>query len=137
MSLTSSCPRCRRRRGGEAIQADLGIRYSACGECKDAGWPPSPEPDAGRVWPWTPWQIAAVSVVFAVGACGLAAGSKFVRLAKRHSLIPAVIVGLVLFVAVAGLVATLAEMQHVGFASAAALAADRPTPDAQAAAPPA
>jgi hypothetical protein len=64
-------------------------------------------PGRGRapqdVRPWTPWQIAAVSVVFGIGACGAVAGLNFARLGKRQYLIPSVVVGAVLFVVAAAL----------------------------------
>jgi WD40 repeat protein len=81
-------------------------RYAACDESRDAGRPPGRgtgrEPQDVR--PWTPWQIAAVSVLFGAGAGALAAGLNFVRLGKRQYLIPSVVVGSVLFVAVAAAV---------------------------------
>jgi hypothetical protein len=101
----TNCPRCGRRREVGGIQAGPAIRSSDCDECRDAARPPSPGLGAGQdVRPWTPWQIAAVSVLFGVGACGLVAGLNFVRLGKRQYLIPSVVTGLVLFVAVVGLV---------------------------------
>jgi hypothetical protein len=41
--------------------------------------------------------------VFGVGACGTVAGLNFARLGRRQYLIPSVVVGAVLFVALAGL----------------------------------
>ena len=104
----TTCPRCGRRRAVDAIQAGPGTRYSACDECRGAGRPPSPGRDTRQapqdVRPWTPWQIAAVSVLLGVGVCGLVAGLNFIRLGKRQYLIPSIVVGSVLFIAIAAVV---------------------------------
>jgi hypothetical protein len=88
----------------EARRADFGIRCTACHEFTDGdrSRPPRRRRAPEDVRPWTPWQIAAVSVTFGAGACGAVAGLNFVRLGKRQYLIPSVVAGWVLF-AVAGL----------------------------------
>jgi WD40 repeat protein len=55
------------------------------------------------VRPWTPWQIAAASILFGAGVGGAVAGLNFVRLGKRQYLVPSVLLGVVLFVVAAGL----------------------------------
>jgi hypothetical protein len=54
--------------------------------------------------PWTPGQSFAVSFLFGVGACGTVAGLNFARLGKRHFLLPALLLGWVLFLAEAWVV---------------------------------
>jgi hypothetical protein len=58
---------------------------------------PEPAPWHGR--PWTPGQSFAASFLFGAGACGTVAGINFARLGKRHYLLPAMLLGWVLFLA--------------------------------------
>ena len=105
MSVAVSCARCGRRRAVEARDANFGIRCTACHQFMevDRSGPPQGERAAEGVRPWTPWQVAAASVLFGAGACGAVAGLNFVRLGKRRYLIPCVVAGSALFAAVAGL----------------------------------
>src|SRR5262245_51156546 len=103
MRVAVSCPRCGRRRVVGARPADLGVRCPVCHEFMDVDRSPPPGRAPEDVRPWTPWQVAAVSVAFGAGACGAAAGLNFVRLGERQYLIPSVVAGSVLFFVVAAL----------------------------------
>jgi hypothetical protein len=116
VSMALSCPRCGRRRAVEPRQADFGIRCSACDEFMDVdrSRPPGPGRAPEDVRPWTPWQVAAASVLFGAVVGGAVAGFNFARLGKRQYLIPSVVAGPVLLVVAAALLVFLVPDEGAG-----------------------
>src|SRR5262245_48094907 len=118
--MAASCPSC---------DATLSPRERAAGWCEACGKRlPSGHGGAAAAGvedrPWLPAQLLAATFLFGPLAGGMVGGINFARLGKPGRLVPCVLAGAVLFLALAGLVVFVVPEEPEGLARMVGLLAN-------------